>query len=362
MLNHNNNLTNRSQQLFSVFQLTLPKTNFTKKEINSAIISVRSLSRKIKSVLNEELNFTNYYVNPNPSHNKISNQAGCVRRTTIRAEKQIEKADLLRYIRSHRKTNIIIANPIIFDFNFRIQLQKEIPALANKRMLKLCSGIRFVTPIKEKNFIYKTQQQTAIRKDNILRRKREQMSLIEKISKELNLDTYQVEALCSFPEQIVVEAYKVLLRKQRVVNKFAFLLAVCRNLSDEKKQLPRSNTINEKNNFDSISVENNHRLKQGQPIGSDNVYSVGQKPPLPPTPFYSKSYQENLNLFSDWYENHFEAYCRYQKLDKEKAKEPIKQRFIDKLDNIFRDPSSTGTLEKERRRISQTIWPSSIYI
>ena len=62
------------------------------------------------------------------------------------------------------------------------------------------------------------------------------------------------------------------------------------------------------------------------------------KPPRFPNPTITKSYDQNLNDFALWYEEHCESYCNYYSWLPTCTKENIKEKFIQELEKKFADP------------------------
>lgn len=198
-------LINNNNSNFSICQLNIPRTSFTKKERSNFIIKIRNFSKKYKSNLNEHIRFTDRYVKANPSHERLADQSDSHRRTTIRFQKEAEKANIYRFIRSKYKTNVIIANPILFDYELRIMLQKEFDAFRALPMVKHTINTKNVTLINTKNLYNKELLNVNI----FSIRRRTQMTDFQKIIVDkIQADEKNRQIIEKMPESVLRFSYK----------------------------------------------------------------------------------------------------------------------------------------------------------
>ena len=234
--------TNNDKSFLDICQLKVPKSSFTKAQKSTFIRNVRSLTKKHSKNFNEHASFTDRYIVSNPSHATLAHQSDCHPRTTIRFQKVAEELDIYKFIRTKYQTNIIIANPIMFDVEVRIILQKEYPAFRSLPLVKPLIKSKNVTLINTKNINNKLLNLHKVLKE-------ESNSMIELIRTRLNLGNYQITQIEKYDEKVLAESYSIYLKSTNIKDPYAYFLGTCRQVEARINKLKVPTEQNVVSNF-----------------------------------------------------------------------------------------------------------------
>ena len=139
----------------------------------------------------------------------------------------------------------------------------------------------------------------------------------------------QQEFLMKFSDAQLLAAQKKVFAKKEVNNPATLFLW----LMHHDEQIKNMHDTSDSNSFGSNETLSTETLSKENKI-AENQRLLGI--PHPPVPWISKSYQENLNRFGEWYDLYAEEYSSHTKL----TKFTLRERFINKLNDLFKDPEA----------------------
>jgi hypothetical protein len=325
--------------------------------------TIKAWSRKEHMALNALVTLCNRYKDVYAAEETIANQAGCsVSSLKIYLNKWEKKGLVSKFVRGVKKTNLYKISSWFSCFNiqqllaqilpFFYYLQQKIQSLNPENWLQCINVLR--NYIKQTAYYYKKIQVPEEKKNyqrKILQRKvnydigkyfgtetdaaniisksklkaEEKKEMLQEIINDLQLTDSQINQLKQFDDAILKQAYANLKKNPNIEFKFRYILKACQAIQEKKTLLKKSNEN------DKLSKEEKTQVNQ-----------EALKIPHPPMPWISKSEEENLARFNDWYIQYADDYAQLMKLPKVNFSE----KFMLKVNEMFHDPNNPNQIER----------------
>jgi hypothetical protein len=156
-------------------------------------------------------------------------------------------------------------------------------------------------------------------------------AFVADVARKMNLSEDQEVKLAAYPDQLVKKAFEIT-RKKKLDNPFTYMYKIVSVEADKLKDQPKRTIIRE-------SIR---ELVDVKPL----VILVD-----PPKPWWSKSYDDNLVMFNNWYLEHGDKYANYYRKDKLF----YSNRFMEELNRRFKDPDEVHRINNKAKEFESIL-------
>jgi hypothetical protein len=262
--------------------------------INLLIYKVKSLSKTKRKILTKIADYTNRYVVVYPTCETIADKVSCTPNYVSTCTTELVELGLIEKDSRDFTSCVYRLSSSLMDFWVRVALRKYIPTLMNiilsVGMLITGSNAKFVDNtikgiISNKNFEEKKEFSMS-----------DLSPIAKRLVEKLSLNAYQQEQLSSYPENMVLEAERILAKSTEIENKPGYLFGILR------KKMQNPSTSLQKTQHNNYVSDNKHRSNntntQSSPIHKPFVPVIdspeSRKVRMLETQAYNKRTQERI--------------------------------------------------------------------